>query len=825
MAKSRKATRRRARSVRKPPVAILQVALGKKGIVATIANDAPLEELGAQWMYTIRNRSRWSNDEDQRTRINERARKDLKRLGVRERALDRISDARHVEVQITLGPPGSPLSRLQAAATAFPWEFVLSAATTDAGRADPLLITRLLPHSREIPKDRSKRTNYVFLQSAPGRLDGYYSFRSERERLEAATREPGWAEQGMTRPSVRWNVSNTEPLHRIKHRMQRLRPQVLHVSGIDNHQAVQIADDIYDDAQTKAAKKRRLFLSQQRAGGRRRAAAPAKAEALPPRPPIPDGMVVCGTKQAEVPVSAEQLAEALVPDRLHAPWVVTCNLYYSSARTAVECVRRGAHAAVGFQDQVNDELAELFFQEFYRGWYREGDPSDLPYAFETAWKGLRHRSDELYGTGIVLWLGQSALGGRSKQLMKRADDSEGEVPAAALPTEKQAQVAASLPMGELLQVEVEAPSEINYSLLHNGRPFMDKLALNKLVDFALDQVSVTVDMNVGDGSQPFRHTEPLLDRSQLSLVDAVRLPLTAPLLRSLREGVQSTIYTQVKWKDRIAHESTKAIRLLPVDEWFDDTDQNPWLPSFVLPRDPAVAKIVSVARRHLVTLLDDTTAGFDGYQSVDDSLVEPAEFVDLQVQAIWAALVNDFKLLYINPPPAYSERGQRLRTPSEVIGSNSGTCVDLALLLASCLEYIDVYPVIVLLSGHAFVGYWRNSADHEEFTRVDNLPKSTPMEVGGYTRISSVPLVDEYGWRLASQQLLEVRQYLRRRKLRFLEATGLCFDFSFEEALKEGAANLRDEEEFDSLLDIHLARTASPAVTPLPIIPDAGARR
>ena len=84
-------------------------------------------------------------------------------------------------------------------------------------------------------------------------------------------------------------------------------------------------------------------------------------------------------------------------------------------------------------------------------------------------------------------------------------------------------------------------------------------------------------------------------------------------------------------------------------------------------------------------------------------------------QAIWTALVNEFRLQYINPPPAYSDRTQRLRTPGDILGSNSGTCIDLALLLASCLEYIDIYPVIVLLEGHAFAGYWRSDAAHEAF--------------------------------------------------------------------------------------------------------------
>jgi hypothetical protein len=366
---------------------------------------------------------------------------------------------------------------------------------------------------------------------------------------------------------------------------------------------------------------------------------------------------------------------------------------------------------------------------------------------------------------------------------------------------------------------------VNYSLLHNARPFLQKFTLNKLVHHTLDEISVTVDLNVGEGSLPFRYTERLLDSSQRDVSRLVQVPLTAPLLRSLRERVQTTLYAKVSWDGRVAHESTETVTLLPVDEWLDDTTENPWLPSFVLPRDPAVTKIVTAARQYLVTLLDDTTASFDGYQSVTGVTNPQLDNVDMQVRAIWAALVNEFKLLYINPPPAYSKQSQRLRTPSEILESGSGTCIDLALLLAACLEYIEVYPVLVLLTGHCFVGYWRNCDDHKRFHAVDHVPRSTTMQIGRLSHASAVSLVDKYEWRLTGQQFDEIRYYLRQDKLFFVEATGLCFEYSFADALEEGAANL-SRADFDSLLDIRLARSAEPPVTPLPIIGlTDGARR
>jgi hypothetical protein len=244
------------------------------------------------------------------------------------------------------------------------------------------------------------------------------------------------------------------------------------------------------------------------------------------------------------------------------------------------------------------------------------------------------------------------------------------------------------------------------------------------------------------------------------------------------------------------------------------------LPSFVLPRDPAVLKIVSAARRYLVGITDDPAAGFDGYQSFDEDRDDPSEGIDAQVRAIWTALVNEFRLQYINPPPSYSEQTQRLRTPTDIVGSNTGTCIDLTLLVASCLEYVDIYPVVVLLKGHAFVGYWRGEKPHEDFSRLMRIPAEVPAPGSGVARSAAARFVDPYGWRLTRLHYDEIMEYVTAGELVMLEATLLTSASSFADAVEEGRANMRSRREFDSLLDIRLARSATPPVTPLPIIND-----
>ncbi|MCA6119734.1 hypothetical protein J6524_33400 [Bradyrhizobium sp. WSM 1738] len=368
-----------------------------------------------------------------------------------------------------------------------------------------------------------------------------------------------------------------------------------------------------------------------------------------------------------------------------------------------------------------------------------------------------------------------------------------------------------MPIHKVLQVDFVVDDEVNYSLLHNNRELVSKLTLTKLVEGALEDITVQVELCVGALNYPYRYTHLVLDEVQLALAPRVKIPLTANLQRSLRERVQSTVYVKVTCGGRTAWEETRRVTLIPVDEWVDDTNNNPWLPSFVLPRDPAILEIISSSRRYLIGITDDPAAGFDGYQS-------EASVVDQQVQAVWTALVNEYRLQYINPPPAYSHQSQRLRTPSEILASKSGTCIDLALLIASCLEYIGIYPVLVLLTGHAFVGYWRSEEAHDSLVSIETIPPKVPIVGDKSSREGGLPYVDPYGWRLTRLNLDEIKEYVASGDLVLLEATFLTGANGFHDAMKEGRANLRSRQEFDSLLDIQLARTADPAVTPLPII-------
>ena len=297
---------------------------------------------------------------------------------------------------------------------------------------------------------------------------------------------------------------------------------------------------------------------------------------------------------------------------------------------------------------------------------------------------------------------------------------------------------------QVVTVDIQPLEELNYSLLHNQQPLFERFAIfngsatrNKVDRLdAVGDVDVSVELSAGTETACYSRLLTL-DGTNVDLKKDIHVPLTSALLRSVGEAINSTMTIRVSWGQALYHESHK-VRLLPVDQWRDNDRDGQWLPSFVLPRDPSVERLVEKAQRYVRVLRDDPTAGFEGYQAVEPRAADPTAEVDRQVQAIWSTIVHELDLGYINPPPTYSNAldSQRLRTPTTIERWRSGTCIDLALLLASCLELVDIYPVMFLLNDHAFPGYWRSDAYQEAFIELkDEEPGDTPTEDSQKTKV------------------------------------------------------------------------------------------
>jgi hypothetical protein len=734
-----------------------------------------LEQFSLYTSYLVQKRGRWSGDFEPLVIEVEHS---LQDLGVPSEILQQIATQGVVEVSIPY-----EAEEIGWAARILPWEFVLTAATR-RHRKGPLLVVRHLNVSNPPPKRAP--ASLLFVQN--GGVGGY-SFESERRVVESSLE--------IQRLETAVNPTRAE----LQGRVQGEHPDIIHLSGVDLHQGRALL------AITPDADERRW-----------------------------DGLYLSDALGAPDAVEAEALAEIINPaGAAHRPVLVSCNFYHSAARVAAMMVAHGSAAAIGFQDEFEDTLAERFFGEFYRLW--QAYDWDLLMAFQQSLHKMS--GPQLRGTGVVLWsalpLVREARNTMSVDFVKRRRaerrqpiEQFGTGDGTAAPGVSRAgpkgggtsggDTKAPTPGGgatpgpgtgtgslkELFAVSLKPPRQINYSLLHNRERLFDAFAITRLRPGYVRGISILVELYVGSETFPYRRSVDLTGESDsIDLVDTIHVPLLSTFLRSNREAVNTSLYVEVKYAGEDLWRETFPVSLLAVDEWkFDPNEDSRWLASFVLPRDPAVLKIVAAAQRYVTALRDDAGAGFDGYQSVDPEAEDPDAAVDLQVRALWSALIQEFSLTYINPPPTFTENSQRLRTPSDVINARHGTCIDLALLFAACLELVEIHPVIFVLKDHAFPGYWRNAEAHENFLRG-----AAAMSVGKLAAAQQKRSLDEYD---------EVMQVVNHGDLVPLETVWLTQRKSFQEAVDAGMENLINRSDFGALLDLQRARVAG--VTPLPIM-------
>jgi hypothetical protein len=210
--------------------------------------------------------------------------------------------------------------------------------------------------------------------------------------------------------------------------------------------------------------------------------------------------------------------------------------------------------------------------------------------------------------------------------------------------------------------------------------------------------------------------------------DGIRLDQLPTLfpdrLRSLTELTTATVNVMVEDLDgKVELHRTETVPLLArtavplaimdpgTGQW---CDLSRYLGAFVTPNTPAVMTFLrEVARHHP----DGRLIGYQGSR----------EGVTDQVKAVFDALTA-IGIVYVNSVVAFSpEEGtstQRVRLPRESLADREANCIDGTVLVASLLEAMSMHPAIVIVPGHAFVGWetWPDSGEwrYLETTMIDH---------------------------------------------------------------------------------------------------------
>ncbi len=273
------------------------------------------------------------------------------------------------------------------------------------------------------------------------------------------------------------------------------------------------------------------------------------------------------------------------------------------------------------------------------------------------------------------------------------------------------------PRTAAISIEITSTPVLSYALAHNGIPVVPRLALTS------DRTvrGATVRLSVRDAEGPIARPVELLadiDAGRTTVLTDVGLVMDPAAMLQVEEQRPGVIDVEVLVDGEdgedgpvVAGEASRPVQVLAANQWLASPLPLAleMLAAHVMPNHPAVTALVAEAVDHL-----ESTTGSGalvGYAAT-------AERVDEVVAAI-AGTLRARGLRYSEPPATWSDVGQQVRTPGDVLTWRVGTPLDTVVLLAAALEQAGIRPLLWLAEGHAFLGYWREERSAESAATTD----------------------------------------------------------------------------------------------------------
>ncbi|MSZ56323.1 MAG: DUF4011 domain-containing protein, partial [Actinobacteria bacterium] len=255
------------------------------------------------------------------------------------------------------------------------------------------------------------------------------------------------------------------------------------------------------------------------------------------------------------------------------------------------------------------------------------------------------------------------------------------------------------------QIEVEFRERVCYALAYNKVPTVRTIGVRNLNGGVSGQITVEVSMKWSASEiQPMRKFEVVLEApvmGQKVIVDGQQFRLDDTALVDLTESAPAQLVITVHDQAGLEQTEFRDILVLPRDQWINDRSFFEITSAFVQPNHPAVTQILQDASS--ILMRDTKSSSLEGYQSGPERAAQIGA-------AIFMALQGRIDR-YIDPPASFEEEGQKLRPLDRVLEERQGTCLDLACAYASCLEQAGLNPLVFMVHGHAFTGFFLEEID------------------------------------------------------------------------------------------------------------------
>jgi hypothetical protein len=255
-----------------------------------------------------------------------------------------------------------------------------------------------------------------------------------------------------------------------------------------------------------------------------------------------------------------------------------------------------------------------------------------------------------------------------------------------------------------LTMELDASPALNYSLVHCKSHPITRLALrNTGVEASkLATLSISIpDYTEVSAAVPL----PVLTPGEFLKLKIPAMGFDYARINNIREEAEAGLVFSIQGSV-VVHAQMK---VQPANSWSLDPLHRHTLGAFVQPNHRLIQLLTAEANGSIPETSSHDAGGENDREKPSPAIVE----------AIYERLRNNRRIKYVLEEPSFEKGCQHIRTPERLLNDGSGhdgqgTCIDLALFMASSLEAAHLQPLIVFveMAGselHALLGFWREN--------------------------------------------------------------------------------------------------------------------
>ena len=282
-----------------------------------------------------------------------------------------------------------------------------------------------------------------------------------------------------------------------------------------------------------------------------------------------------------------------------------------------------------------------------------------------------------------------------------------------------------------VSVRLDHSQSLNLAMVENKVPLVSSIGVTNLSSEPLGNLSVLARLGGDENKHWEARIASLPPRGTYNL-SPVELPLPVERLLEVNERQRANIGLWVMQDRAVLLEKSAEVTVLAYNEWNGMSGLPQLLAAFVQPNHPALAEVLK--QTSLVMARETGDPSLPGYQRNEPSHVRA------MVSALYTA-IQEMGFSYINPPASFEKTGQKVRTPDQLLEHRMGTCLDLSVLVAGCLEQMGLNPWLIIVEGHAFPGVWLEETQAAFSLTDDAIQVLKLVELGSALVFDSTTMV------------------------------------------------------------------------------------